>query len=514
MARPAEEAATSPTPIEVRSGDEPAATGTRYPSAVSRRARLLPAERRLLLVGIDVLIVVAVAALAAAVGAVFDPVPGDSGEALSWNLLLGVVVLLLGSVAGVHDLDVALRPRRAVPALITATAGGLFTLMLTFFVLGRPIFALRDEGLDLTQGALRPPPRLAPLLFLGLLLLALGAWRFAAAKLLSSRLLRHRALVVGAGASARRLLADLAGGIPHHYELLGLVDDDPAKAGLRLGSLRVLTDRHGLVETARRLEIHELILATTQQLHPDLLRELIRCYELGMVVRPMPAVYEELAGRVPVEHLGQKWFLAPFWNEIGLPGIEAAAKRAIDVAVAAVGLAVTAVLFVPIALAIKLDSRGPVFYRQERLGRGGRPFQVVKLRTMTLDAEPSGEPVWAARGDLRVTRVGRFLRRTRLDELPQFWNVLKGEMSVVGPRPERPSFIARLEEAIPFYRIRLAVKPGLTGWAQIRYPYANSFEDALRKLEYDLYYVKRQSLLLDLVIIARTIGVVLAFRGH
>jgi len=512
VARPAEEAATPAPSLEGRSGDGLAAR-SRAAGTASRRARLLPAERRLLLVGIDVLIVAVAAALAAAMAEVFDPVPGG-GEALSWNLLLGAVILLLGSVAGIHDFDVALRPRRAVPALITAAAGGLFALMVTFFVLGRPIFALRDEGLDLTRGALRPPPRLAPLLFIALSLLALGAWRFAAAKLLSSRLLRHRALVVGAGASARRLLADLSGGIPHHYELLGLVDDDPEKAGLRLGSLRVLTDRQGLVETARRLDVHELILATTRQLHPDLLRELIRCYELGMVIRPMPAVYEELAGRVPVEHLGQKWFLAPFWNEIGLPGIEAAAKRTIDLAVAVVGLALTAVLFVPIALAIKLDSRGPVVYRQERLGRGGRPFQVVKLRTMTLDAEPSGEPVWAARRDPRVTRVGRVLRRTRLDELPQFWNVLKGEMSVVGPRPERAAFIQRLEHDIPFYRIRLAVKPGLTGWAQIRYPYANSYEDALRKLEYDLYYVKNQSLLLDLVIIARTIGVVLAFRGH
>ena len=476
-----------------------------------RLPRLLPAERRLLLVGVDLLVVASTAAAASYLAGLLDPAPREPG--LVWNLFLGAIVLATGSIAGIHDLDVALRPRSAVPAILTAGAAGLLSLMLVFFVLGRPIFALQDEGLDLTGGALRSPPRLAPMLFLAFTVACLIAWRYAASRLFRSQALRHRAMIVGAGSSARRLLEDLEV-LPNHYHLIGLVDDDPDKASLRLGPLAVLCDRRGLVETARRLEIHELILATTQALHPDLLRELIRCYELGIAVRPMPAVYEELAGRVPVEHLGQKWFLAAFWTEIGLPGLAAAAKRLIDLGMSACGLLVTLALWLPIAVAIRLDSRGPILYRQERLGRGGRPFEIAKFRSMHPGAEPPGEAVWASPNDPRVTRVGAWLRRTRLDELPQFWNVFRGDMSVVGPRPERDSFIRQLERDIPFYRIRLAVKPGLTGWAQIRHPYANTVEDTIRKLEYDLYYVRRQGLLLDLAIIVRTIGVVLTFRGH
>jgi exopolysaccharide biosynthesis polyprenyl glycosylphosphotransferase len=268
------------------------------------------------------------------------------------------------------------------------------------------------------------------------------------------------------------------------------------------------------VDTVRRLGVEEIILATRRTLHPDLLREILRCYEEGVRIRPMPAAVEELTGRVPVEHLGQKWFLAPFWNEVGMPVLQAIVKRALDAGLAVVGLALTACLLPFLALAIKLDSRGPVFYRQERLGRGGRLFRLIKLRSMVAGAEREGEAQWAQPGDPRVTRLGRLLRRTRLDELPQFWNVLKGEMSLVGPRPERVAFIEGLEREIPFYRMRLAVKPGLTGWAQINYPYTASVADALRKLEFDLYYVKNQTLLLDLLIILRTLGVVATFRGH
>jgi lipopolysaccharide/colanic/teichoic acid biosynthesis glycosyltransferase len=164
-------------------------------------------------------------------------------------------------------------------------------------------------------------------------------------------------------------------------------------------------------------------------------------------------------------------------------------------------------------LLIKLDSRGPVLFRQERVGLGGRVFTLVKLRTMQTDAEARTGPVWAQADDVRVTRIGRFLRKTRLDELPQFFNVLRGDMSLVGPRPERPAFVVQLQERIPYYMYRHVVKPGITGWAQIRYHYGASLEDAREKLEYDLYYVKNRSLFLDLLIIVQTIQVMLFSRG-
>ncbi|HEX2253260.1 MAG TPA: sugar transferase [Thermoanaerobaculia bacterium] len=493
-----------PEPAPVAAGGTPPAE-----TAASRRPRLLTAERRLVLFVGDLLLAVSWAWLGALLTR--QAADGGGGAGFRWNLALAVVFLLVASISGAYDLRQALRPRRAMARVAQTTALTGVLYLLGFYVLGRPIFAF-DSGQGLTP-LVTAPPRIAPMVFLVATSITVLLWRVVFARVFTSTALRHRVLVVGAGASGRRLLDDMAG-MPHHYRVLGLVDDDPSKADLLVAGLPVLCDRSGLVETVRRLGVSEVILATTQALHPELLRELLRCYELGIAVRPMPAVYEELAGRVPVEHLGQKWFLAPFWNQLGLPGVQAAAKRALDVVVAVGGLALTAVLLPLVALAIRLDSPGPLLYAQERLGRGGRPFRLFKFRSMTTAAESDGVAVWSQRSDPRVTRVGAALRRSRLDELPQFWNVLRGEMSVVGPRPERAAFIERLEEAIPFYRTRLAVKPGLTGWAQINYPYGSSVEDALRKLEYDLYYVKNQGLVLDLLIILRTLGVVLTLRGH
>ncbi|MDP6369653.1 MAG: sugar transferase, partial [Planctomycetota bacterium] len=191
-----------------------------------------------------------------------------------------------------------------------------------------------------------------------------------------------------------------------------------------------------------------------------------------------------------------------------------AIKRAMDIVGAMVGLAITVVLLPVVALAIRLSGRGPVLYSQTRVGERGRRFRVHKFRTMATNAEDSGEAVWAAPTDQRATWVGRWLRASRLDELPQFWNVLRGQMSLVGPRPERPEFIARLQPSIPFYRARLLVRPGLTGWAQVKQGYAGSLGDSLVKLQYDLYYINHQSLYLDLLILLKTIGVVLRLRGR
>jgi exopolysaccharide biosynthesis polyprenyl glycosylphosphotransferase len=220
-----------------------------------------------------------------------------------------------------------------------------------------------------------------------------------------------------------------------------------------------------------------------------------------------------MTGRVAVEHVGNNWFVV-----LPIDGVSAFSpfmllKRLADVIVSVLGLAFLLVLLPFVALAIYLESPGPIFYSQERVGRAGRIFQLIKLRSMVHDAEQDGQPRWAEENDERVTWVGRFLRRTRLDELPQCLNVLRGEMSLVGPRPERPEFVAELQKSIPFYRSRLAARPGMTGWAQVNYHYGNSVEDALVKLQYDLYYLKHQSLYLDLLILLKTIGVVLSFQG-
>jgi len=217
---------------------------------------------------------------------------------------------------------------------------------------------------------------------------------------------------------------------------------------------------------------------------------------------------------VPVDFLEPDWLMTDLADAVRLGEASWLAKRLLDIAGALIGLVAFAALTPFIAIAILLDSGAPIFYRQKRVGRGGALFTVVKFRTMGRDAERPGEARWADRDDPRATRMGRMLRKTRLDELPQFASILRGDMSLVGPRPERREFIDRLQEAIPFYRARLMVPPGLTGWAQVNLPYGDSVEAAKLKLEYDLYYVKRRSMLFDLAILLRTVGTVVGLRGH
>jgi lipopolysaccharide/colanic/teichoic acid biosynthesis glycosyltransferase len=228
----------------------------------------------------------------------------------------------------------------------------------------------------------------------------------------------------------------------------------------------------------------------------------------------MPALYERLLGRVPVEHVGRNvQAVLPVDERGATERVYWLAKRLIDIVLSAVGLDVLALLIPLVALANAIFSRGPLFYRQVRVGRGGKNFAVVKFRTMRPDAEQDTGAVWAQAGDVRVTPAGRWLRKTRLDELPQVLNVLRGEMSLIGPRPERPEFVDDLARQIPFYRARLSAKPGLTGWAQVRFGYGNSVDDARTKLEYDLYYVRHASFNLDALIVLKTIGVMLRLQG-
>jgi exopolysaccharide biosynthesis polyprenyl glycosylphosphotransferase len=227
----------------------------------------------------------------------------------------------------------------------------------------------------------------------------------------------------------------------------------------------------------------------------------------------MPNLYERLFRCVPIQYVDPDWALSMLQGQPVFMRLQLACKRLLDLVLATVGLVVSAPFLLLVALAIRLDSSGPVFYRQIRSGRAGKPFTIVKFRTMIENAEQDGRARWATKDDDRITRVGRFLRKTRLDELPQLVNVLRGEMSIVGPRPERPEFIGMLEQEVPFYRTRLMAKPGLTGWAQVQYSYGSSVLDALIKLQYDFYYINHWSLWLDLYIIYRTIGVALRFKG-
>jgi exopolysaccharide biosynthesis polyprenyl glycosylphosphotransferase len=231
----------------------------------------------------------------------------------------------------------------------------------------------------------------------------------------------------------------------------------------------------------------------------------------GVRFDQLPAVYEEFTGKIAVDNLRPSWLI--FSEGFRKTRVQLALKRALDVTCAALGLLLAAPLVGLVALAVRLSSPGPIFYHQDRVGQRGRVFTVHKFRSMRDDAEAATGAVWASADDPRVTAVGRFLRRSRLDELPQLWNVLRGDMSMVGPRPERPEFVSQLTLQIPFYGIRHSVRPGVTGWAQVSYTYGASVEDALEKLQFDLFYMKHMNLAFDVFVLFSTIKTVLLRRG-
>jgi sugar transferase (PEP-CTERM system associated) len=241
------------------------------------------------------------------------------------------------------------------------------------------------------------------------------------------------------------------------------------------------------------------------------LRELLECKVSGIRVSDMSTHFEKTLGQIRIDHVRASWLIFGDGFHQGI--YRTAAKRLFDLVCALLLLVLSAPLLLATAVAIALEGKGPVFYRQERVGEDGRTFRVLKFRSMRVDAEEDGRPQWAAANDDRITRIGGIIRRFRIDEFPQLFNVLNGEMSLVGPRPERPFFVEQLTREIPYYSVRHSVKPGVTGWAQVRYKYGATVEDSLEKLQYDLYYVKNNSLFLDIVILFETIGVVLSGEG-
>jgi sugar transferase (PEP-CTERM system associated) len=278
--------------------------------------------------------------------------------------------------------------------------------------------------------------------------------------------------------------------------------DAPALAPEAAGSLAEIVERERVDVIAVALEDRRASLPV---------EDLLACRLSGVTVCEQESLYERIAGKIAVDALRPSYlifnegFARSPWSDL--------VKRAFDLLLSLVLFALTWPLMLAAALCVRLDSPGPVLFRQERVGRDGRVFTLLKFRSMRADAEQATGPVWATRDDPRITRVGRWLRRTRLDELPQLVNVLAGDMSIVGPRPERPNFVEELSARIPYFRQRHIVKPGLTGWAQINYRYGSTFEDAVEKLQYDLYYIKNRSVLFDLSILFNTVKIVLLRKG-
>jgi len=356
--------------------------------------------------------------------------------------------------------------------------------------------------------------RLGRLAFLELsvtLLVGLLLWRTAWLGSWSLDRMTIRVLVVGSG-NMGNAIADLAPVSERPFKIIGYIDDDPAAAdSIPLGHelLGKISDLSSIVE-----ETHPDVVVVVQQDRRGRFpaNSLLECRLRGIAVEDWPTFYEKATGKILVTELRPSWLIFAD-GFVKTPRTEII-KRLFDLSLATVGLLLTAPLMAVIAVAIKLESEGPALFRQPRSGQNGCIFILNKFRSMRQDAEERTGPVWAQLKDPRVTRIGNFLRRTRLDELPQLFNVFLGQMSFIGPRPERPEFVQSLQTQIPYYMKRLSVKPGVTGWAQVRYRYGASVEDALEKLQYDLYYIKNLSLFLDLLILLNTVQVVLFARGR
>ncbi len=337
---------------------------------------------------------------------------------------------------------------------------------------------------------------------------ALWKWFSSQFDVLSCR--RERILIIGTGEKARQLRKWVADTCADDYDVAGFADETSEHVGtlISLGN-RVVTDFESLHEYAGNLD--RVIVALDEKRGKLPVRALMNLRLGGIEIERASSFLERVSGRISVEHMLPSWLI--FSRGFRASFAMTVLKRCADVLISLLLLVLAAPVMACAAAAVALDSRGPVLFSQLRVGKDGRPFRVLKFRSMIVNAEESTGPTWARLNDPRVTRVGRILRKLRIDELPQIFNVLRGEMSLVGPRPERPEFVAELEQAVPYYGVRHRIRPGITGWAQVSYGYGADEDDALEKLRYDVYYVKNHGMLFDMKILFKTVKVVLTAAG-
>jgi len=342
-------------------------------------------------------------------------------------------------------------------------------------------------------------------------LVGILGWRLLFNKLTASLRMQERILVVGTGETARKVARQILDQREFAYRVIGFIDDDASRIGERIVNPGIIGTPADITRLIATHQIDRIVVGLADRRGKLPVDELLRAKMAGVRVEDATTTYERVTGKILIDGLRPSWLI--FSDGFRVSRATRWMKRVIDLTLSLVLGVLSAPAMVLTAIAIFLESGRPVLYCQERVGENGRTFTLCKFRSMRTDAEKGGTPIWAKDGDTRITRVGRIIRKTRLDELPQIWNVLKGDMSFVGPRPERPFFVAELAKDIPFYNQRHAVKPGLTGWAQVKYRYGSSLEDAMEKLRYDLYYIKHLSVFFDLTIVFDTVKVVLFRKG-
>lgn len=417
--------------------------------------------------------------------------PGDLVSRVGSHAALAAVISLCMISVGVYGPDALRSMRFAAARLLVAISLGVIALSFADFIIG-------------TQNFWRST--LAYSMAFGILLLIFN--RLVLSGFLGTSAFRRRVLVLGAGNRAQRL-RELGERPESGFAIVGYISMSEARPVVEEAIPRAAIPN--LTRYVENLGVSEVVLALEERRNALPLKDLLRIKTTGVHVNEFSSFLERETGRVDLDTVNPSWLIFSDGFSSGR-ALSSAAKRLFDVTASALLLVATAPLILLFALLVKIDSRGPAFYRQQRVGLFGECFDVIKLRSMRADAEAAGVQ-WASKADPRVTRVGKFIRKVRIDELPQTWSVLKGEMSFVGPRPERPEFVADLEEQLRYYAERHMVKPGITGWAQINYPYGASIDDSRHKLEYDLYYAKNYTPFLDLLIILQTLRVVLWSEG-
>jgi exopolysaccharide biosynthesis polyprenyl glycosylphosphotransferase len=461
-------------------------------------------ERKMLLALVDIAIVTSIA-----IATLNWKIPPTNSWSLTtlaqqsiWILTMVALWLVWQFLNDMYELRMAVKLRRTWKRVgVGAIAISLIYIIYAFILPGDSYSSVVGNS------------KLYPLLSIAFTAGSIGLWRTIYKLCFGAAHSRERIAIYGAGYSGAAIAEALK--YHPHYEIVGFIDDNIDLHKARVREVPVVGDRETLTKQfVERGKVDAIVLAISSPIEDTLLHLLTSCHDRGISVVPMPVLYEQVTGKIAVEHIGSQWFAALPMRRNSFDTFNRIGKRLLDIICALIIGTILVTIFPFVALAIRLDSPGPVFYMQERVGLYGKKFMVCKFRSMVQNAEVNGKAQWAVKGDSRITKVGQFMRKTRIDELPQIINVLRGEMSMVGPRPERQQFIDKLQEQIPFYRSRLAAKPGLTGWAQVKYGYGATVEDALIKLQYDLYYLKHCSPWLDFKILLRTFGVVIKMQGQ
>lgn len=423
---------------------------------------------------------------------------GDITLTTEYNLLLAktLLVTIVCQVClyynELYDFKVVVNNTELIIRLLQAIGTSYIILALIYYIL---------PGVIIGRGIF--------LINLFLLILLIVSWRLVYNWILKTKKFDQKIVFVGTGDLVQMLAKEIQGKKDSGFQVIGIIDNSSTQNNT--SSLPLLGNYEQLSEIVKTNNVGRIVVTLKERRGTFPANELLKCRLKGVEVEEGISFYERLTGKLLVDNLYPSWLI--FSPGFKKSEIRKAMKRLTGVAISAIGLLLSSPLAVITAIAIKLDSPGPVIFKQERVGENGRNFNLLKLRSMIQNAEENGEAVWATENDPRITKVGRIIRKLRIDEIPQMLNVLRGDMNFVGPRPERPQFVEELEKQIPYYSQRHSVKPGITGWAQIMYPYGSSVEDAREKLHYDLYYIKNMRIFFDLMILFNTIKTILFGRG-